>query len=320
MVAETDIRMAYRLLLGREAEDDLVVASMAKAHPTLQDVRREFLSSPEFRERIRDMVAGVDTEHKPLNWKHTRVDVDVDATIVDRMMARIEGEFLDLGETEPHWSVLTEDRFKADRIDETENDFYESGQGVVNDLRLAAERCEIDLAPYQTCFELGCGLGRITAWLARLFPKVLAADISALHLSMAQKTMSQFGLDNISFLHLNRFRAYDSLPNFDVFFSIIVLQHNPPPLMKILLARILDKLNPGGLAYFQIPTYALRYEFSATGYLETVAPPKRVEVHYLPQPELFRIIRSAGCEVLECREDGAVGAAAISNRLLIRKG
>lgn len=311
--------MAYRLLLGREPENENVVKGQAKAHPTIQDVRREFLSSPGFRARIGDMVAGVDLGHKPLNWKYTPVDVDVNEHIIDQMLARIEGEFVDLGETEPHWSVLTEDRFKADRIHEGHADFYDSGQGVVSDLRLAAERCQVDLSRYQTCFELGCGLGRITAWLARQFPRVLAADISALHLAMARKTMHEFGLNNISFSHLNKFAAYDSLPNFDVFFSIIVLQHNPPPLMKILLAKILGKLNPGGLAYFQIPTYALNYEFSAKGYLQTVNPPKRVEVHYLPQPELFRIIRSAGCEVLECREDGAVGAAAISNRLLIRK-
>lgn len=136
---------------------------------------------------------------------------------------------------------------------------------------------------------------------------------------MPRQSVDRFRRGNVSFYHLNNLVAYNRLPNFDVFFSIIVLQHNPPPVMKVLLTKILGKLNPGGVAYFQIPTYALNYEFSARSCLETKNPPKRVEVHFLPRPELFQIIRSTGCDVLEVREDGAVGAAAISNRLLLRK-
>src|SRR4051794_22393213 len=166
MVAEADVVMAYRLLLGREPENEQVIEGQAKAHATIQDLRKEFMSSPEFKVRIGDLVASADMGHKPLNWPPTPVDVDVDGPTIDRMLTRIEGEFVDLGETEPHWSVHTEERFKASRILETQADFFASGKSVVNDLRLATGRCGVDLSRFRTCFELGCGLGRSTIWLA----------------------------------------------------------------------------------------------------------------------------------------------------------
>lgn len=97
MVAEVEVVMAYRLLMGREPENEAVVKGQAKAHQTIRDLRREFISSPEFKARIGDLVAAVDTGHKPLNWPRTPVDENVDSDTIDRMLTRIEAEFVDLG-------------------------------------------------------------------------------------------------------------------------------------------------------------------------------------------------------------------------------
>jgi SAM-dependent methyltransferase len=319
MVAETDVILAYRFLMGREPESLDVIKGHANAHATIEDLRREFISSPEFRERAGAEIAAADTGHKSLNWPPAAVDVDMDKAGINRIFERIQAEFADLGETEPHWSVVTEDRFKAENIADTEEHFFESGKGVVEQLGFAAARCGVDLSSYRSCFELGCGLGRSTIWLAEQFETVYAGDISPLHLDYARRTMNKFDRTNVTLFLLNDLAPYEELPSFDVFFSIIVLQHNPPPMMKVLLGIILEKLNPGGIAYFQIPTYALNYQFAAENYLTTVHPAKSVEVHCLPQRELFKIISQAGCEILEIREDGAVGAASISNRILVRK-
>lgn len=320
MVKEADVVMAYRLLLGREPENQEVVTGQARHFQTLEHLREEFITSPEFLARVKVPVVRNDSGGtKTLVWPPTRVQVDVDPATLARMVERIEAEFVELGAQEPHWSVLTEDRFKAENIGANADQFYESGELPVTDLRLAAARSGLDLSGYRTCFELGCGLGRSTMWLARQFGQVIGGDISAVHLNHAQNNARQFGLSNISFVHLNAIQKYKSIPSFDVFFSIIVLQHNPPPLMAFLLETILDRLNPGGIAYFQIPTYIVNYEFSAADYLAADRPPGEVEVHCLPQASLFDIIERAGCRVLEIREDGAVGALAISNRLLIWK-
>jgi SAM-dependent methyltransferase len=321
MVSETDVVMAYRLLMGREPENPQIVTNLARHHQTLPDLRTAFMTSPEFLEKLDKPLAGEmdNAGTKTLTWPATNVEVNVAPDVLERMIKRIEGEFLYLGAREPHWSVLTEDRFKSENISKNEGDFFESGHLPVDDLRLAAARSRLDLSRYTSCFELGCGLGRSTMWLARQFRAVTGGDISTVHLKHAQGAADRFGLKNISFLLLNEFRRYQELPAFDVFFSIIVLQHNPPPLMAFILETILRKLAPGGIAYFQIPSYIVNYSFSAAQYLASENPIGDVEVHCLPQRALFDIIDRTGCRVREIREDGAIGTFAISNRLLIEK-
>jgi SAM-dependent methyltransferase len=286
----------------------------------VQDLRAHFMTSPEFRAILdRPIAAPGEKGVKPLNWPSIAVECDVPRDVLDRMIKRIEGEFLYLGEHEPHWSVLTADRFKADTISKHEDEFYNSGQEPVNGLTIAAARSGLDLSPYETCFELGCGLGRSTVWLARQFRQVTGGDISAAHLEHARKAAVRFGLSNVSFEHLNEISRYQDLPPFDAFFSLIVLQHNPPPLMAYILETILDRLNPGGIAYFQIPTHLVDYTFSSSAYLASRAPVGNVEVHCIPQTALFAIVARTGCQILEIREDGSLGPNAISNRLLLKK-
>jgi hypothetical protein len=45
-------------------------------------------------------------------------------------------------------------------------------------------------------------------------------------------------------------------------------------------------------------------------------------MHFLPQPEVFRVISESGCICLEVREDGMVGdeSQMLSNTFLIQKG
>jgi SAM-dependent methyltransferase len=320
MISESDVTMAYRLLLGREPENEEVVTGQAGYYESLADLRAGFMSSPEFLETAGKIsLAPTETGTKPFNWPPIRADVAVPPDILEQMIRRIENEFVYLGAREPHWSVLTEDRFKAENISGNDEAFYKSGELPVTDLRVAAARAGVDLSRFNSCFELGCGLGRITMWLGRQFPEVVAGDISVVHLAYARDAAKQAELNNIAFVSLNTMKGYQSLPPFDVFFSLLVLQHNPPPLMAYILETILTKLSPGGIAYFQVPTYILNYRFVATEYLESTNPVGDVEVHCLPQTHLFDIIRKTGCQVLEMREDGAIGSLAISNRLFLQK-
>ena len=90
--------------------------------------------------------------------------------------------------------------------------------------------------------------------------------------------------------------------------------------MRWLLTRLLGKLRPGGIAYFQIPTYIPGYTFSAEKYLASQAN-NRIEMHVFPQPDLHELVRRCGCRLLEMREDGSAGESpkVISNTLLIEK-
>ena len=258
-------------------------------------------------------------ELKPLTWPPMHVEVRVPSEMMRPMIARVEENFEHMGRTEPHFSVLSDPQYLPENIDGNEENFYTSGKGPVDALVATAARCGVKLSSQMRCFELGCGVGRITNWLAELFGEVVASDISRPHLELAEANARRFGKANISFLKLDRIDAINNIPDFDVFFSIIVLQHNPPPIIYALLKAALEKLNPGGVAYFQVPTYRLGYNFNAAEYLAASLKVGVPEMHVLPQPALFDLLEETRCRVREIREDGAAGGQNISSRIFAMK-
>jgi len=64
---------------------------------------------------------------------------------------------------------------------------------------------------------------------------------------------------------------------------LIVLQHNPPPITRLIVRAFLKALNPG-VAYFQVPTNRGGYRFSPGEHLENEAKKHvMMEMHVLPQ-------------------------------------
>jgi SAM-dependent methyltransferase len=198
--------------------------------------------------------------------------------------------------------------------------FYASGKSEVDQFELTLARAGVDQAPRGACLELGCGVGRVTGELARLYQQVIAVDISSAHLKVTEEHLRNQQVGNVRLHHLSEPAAVETIPVYDAIYSRIVLQHNSPPVMAWLLEKLLTRLNPGGIAYFQIPTYRLGYRFDVAEYL-TTPNTTQMELHFLPQPELFRILARSGCQLLEIREDDAIGltAATLSNTVLVRK-
>lgn len=316
MVNESDVQMAYRLFHGREPESASVVAEMAKSNPTLAELRRGFLISDEFRRLIEMPLVPT---LKPLTWPPNHVEVLVTADRLQGMISRVEKQFQFLGETEPYWSVLTADRYRMENFSEHDQEFYESGKHDVDALLATASRCDVDLATTKSCLELGCGVGRSSLWLAEHFETVTGVDISPLHLGLAQTTLKRYKKENVRLLHFGSVDQIADFPDFDFFFSIIVLQHNPPPVIYRILQLIFEKLKPGGLAYFQVPTYGFGYQFVPQEYLSTTHDLAHPEMHVLPQPILLKLLAESRCQLIEIREDGASGPSFISNRILARK-
>lgn len=248
------------------------------------------------------------------------IDTEVDPATLAAMLKHVEACWQRLGETAPHWSVLTAPRFKPDRIAETADEFYGSGAADVDRLPRAADRCGIALPVQGTCFELGCGVGRLTLWLAKSFRLVIGADISLSHLALAKETVRAADCQNVELRHVDRLGALDELPAFECFYSAIVLQHNPPPVIRWLLMTILPKLSVGGLGFFQLLTVLPDYAFDAAAYVANPPTHGEMEMHALPHEVVLATIRDAGCELLEAREFDAVGIpGAMSMDFFVRK-
>src|SRR5512143_3635179 len=133
-----------------------------------------------------------------------QIDTTVDPAALGTLLMHVENCWRRLGETEPHWSVLTAPQFKSDRIGETGPEFYASGEHDVRRWQAAADRCGVALPVRGTCFELGCGVGRITLWLAKSFRHVIGADISPSHLALAEQAVRQADRKNIELRLVNR--------------------------------------------------------------------------------------------------------------------
>lgn len=308
-IDRTAIDEAFRLCLRRnvlnEADYDFFsrLASIDEVYATIFD-------SLEFRGRLAPL-------QQPIGREKLEVEAEASPEALSQMLAHVESTWTHLGETEPHWSVVTDPRFKADSFEANEALYRETGRQDEAEFAAAANRADIDLGRFHTCLEIGCGTGRVTAWLSQRFAQVIAADISGAHLDVARQALA--GAGNISFAHLTSMKMLNALPPYDALYSRIVLQHNPPPVIAIVLEHLLQALSPGGVAFFQVPVWISGYRFRVSDYLQDQSA-RPMEMHLLPQDRLLAIVQDAGCRVRELRED-PLGPqfGGISNTLLVEK-
>lgn len=299
------VRWAYRLFLNREPEDEKVLADLAQKVLSYQELKNLFINCDEYRRNNTCLLTGFEP---PL-----QVDVDLAERDRQALFDHVQATWEKLGRDEPHWSVLTWERYKQANIRNFVEEFYASGKPDAERLYCAIERCGLSMAAFKSCLELGCGLGRVTYWLAKRFETVVAIDISKAHLAGAAEHIKS---EKVTFLHLASLADMKSLPKVDVIFSVIVLQHNPPPVIAALLQALLAALNPGGVAFFQVPTYFSGYSFSLKRYRRQ-ATGDEMEMHLLPQARVFEIIAGSGCKVLEVLQDDK--AFGVSNTFLVQK-
>ena len=319
MIDKEEVVWAYRLLLGREPESDAVVNHYATHLSSRAALRALFLQSDEFR----SSAVGLPVVRQPvvLSGPLMAVELDAPSDKLAALFAKVSAQWHHLGETEPHWSVITSQSYMQSNLgDNNHAAFYASGHAELTVFDAALARAGLGQQVFGTCFELGCGVGRVTAALAGRCQQVMGIDISAHHIKLAEEHAQAKGLTNVHWHHATGVDTAVPEGGFDLLYTRIVLQHNPPPVMHHLLNKLLAQMNPGGVAYFQLPTYNAGYSFQLDNYLATDNT-TNMEMHYLPQPALFALLARHGCELLEMREDDAIGLShnVVSNTVLARK-
>ena len=319
IAAEDFVTALYRALLRREPDPDGLahyIARLADVGPT--EIVSAFAGSEEFRALDRPV---------DLRWLEMRGPMPVEARIgpadLDRLWTHAGGVWTHYGEDEPFWSVLTQDRFRSRQIDDASIDaFYASGRDEAD--RLEAWLARAGLAGQQlgTAVEYGCGIGRVSGWLAERCDRLHALDISSTHLDAARIHLQNRNIVNVDLIHVADRSALRHLADIDLFYSIIVLQHNPPPIILDILEQAFAGLNPNGLAFFQVPTFAPDYSFALENFWHDVAPHKTMEIHFVPQAKIFELARKWGLELIEVQPDASIGNCDrwISNTFLMRKG
>jgi len=314
-VTEEEVLWCYRTILGREPESADIVKRKSSLEKDFRSLVLGFIGSNEY--RLKSALPGL----VPLDRNAMEVDTTGSPLEVSLIKDRIRETWTQLGLDRPHDSILSGAGYLPDEINpESIERFYSSGLEEAAIVEAMLNR--FGFAPYDSkvCVEFGCGLGRVTFALASMFKTVHGYDISANHLRLAQQHGAEAGIENVNFHLCSVDTIGDALAACDFFYSRLVLQHNPPPLIRELVSAALAALRPGGIAIFQVPTYGVDYAFRIKEYIS--GPRRRdIEMHCFPQRELFALIAGAHCNLLEVDQDSAVGRYGewVSNTFVVQR-
>jgi SAM-dependent methyltransferase len=155
-----------------------------------------------------------------------------------------------IGSTEPFWGVLAGDEYRKANLNESAvARFYTSGQvemaGVVERIRNLFDESFSPLL----AIDFGCGVGRLSLAMADYAEHVIGVDISARMLAEAETRRAKYKIESVVFV--------DKLPEDTVHWvnSYLVFQHIPPERGYGLLAELLSRLAPGGVASIHLTTH-----------------------------------------------------------------
>lgn len=315
-VSRDAVTWGYRLFLGREPESQDAIERHTEARDERHLAERLIRSQEFLRKRpFRGLLVH------PTRLDVDPIDVQLDAAADELRMclAKIERAWVHLGDTAPHFSVVTEDVFRPENIERSMEMFWASGEEAAEQLIRILKRHGVGVLSDKTCVEYGCGVGRVTMALAPRLRRIYGYDISRTHLRWAEERARQLGVTNVSLRDCSA-SVLPDLASCDLYYSRLVFQHNPPPVIVELIRRALHSLRAGGLAVFQVPTYISDYRFRLREWLDH-GDFLDMEMHCLPQSKIFEVISQAASVPLEVREDAATGESGkmVSNTFVVRK-
>ncbi len=223
MATAAEVDAAFRLLLGR-APDPAEAADWLAA--PAEALRAGLMATDAFR-----MGLPADAVRMALDLPPPAVVWQVDAATEAALLARVQARWTRLGEERPHWSVAARPEFAPDRIAANRALFDASGEGDLAVLLAVLARHGLAPADLPRACDYGCGVGRMTLPMSRRFAAVTGCDVSAPHLTLARQASGA----GVAFALVSAPGLGMAAP-FDLWFSTLTLQHNPPPVIAAIAA------------------------------------------------------------------------------------
>jgi trans-aconitate methyltransferase len=223
-----------------------------------------------------------------------------------------------LGETEPFFAVLTDERFLRQRMSDDDRDaFFASGEADVAHL---FDVIGPDFAP-RSALDFGCGVGRLTRALTKRVDRVAGVDAAESMLRLARENVPDATFSN-------------TIPGqrFDLIISLIVFQHIPVRRGEALLDELLGHLEIGGVAAlhftFRRPGSSLRrvaravrarvpLVYRIAQRIRGERPMPYMQMNEYDQSRVLAIMRRHGCSeprIVPTNHGGIEGAIVIASR------
>lgn len=178
------------------------------------------------------------------------------------------------GRRDPYYGVITHEKFRRDAMDEeAKREFFGASESHARHiLEMIRKHLDPAFAP-RRILDFGCGVGRVLVAFAAMAEEVVGADVSASMLEEARKNCDERQLSNVKLLQSDDYLSTVT-DTFDLIHSFIVFQHIPVARGRAILASLLRRLRPGGVAVIHV-TYS-KTRFAATHGIppaEPLAPP-----------------------------------------------
>lgn len=183
-----------------------------------------------------------------------------------RDLHRTDAEWQRWGESDPYFGVITAERFRRRNLTpEVLAEFFETGRSHTSHvLRVCQRQLQPKFAP-QRVLDFGCGVGRVLLAMAERIPEAVGVDVSQAMLDEARRNCEERGAGNVTLaLSDDALSAVEG--SFDLIHSVLVFQHIEPTRGHALVARLLQRLRPGGIA-------ALHFTYAKAQYAERYGQP-----------------------------------------------
>lgn len=172
----------------------------------------------------------------------------MDPSSLDRTLDKMRRDWDERARENARFYVNTE------RTDWTDQEFFASGERTVAEEILTdmTNICQGRDPKQMRVLEIGCGAGRVTRALSRLFGEVHAVDVSGEMVAQAQEALRDRPNANV---YQNNGMDLSVVPggDFDFAFSTIVFQHIPSrEVIENYVREVHRLLRPGALFKFQV--------------------------------------------------------------------
>ena len=161
---------------------------------------------------------------------------------------------------EPYWGVISADDFLKNKLNEKAREqFFRSGEQYVAHLLAMIRAHLVPGFKPQRVLDFGCGVGRLAIPFARQAAEAVGVDIAPAMLDLCRENARAMGVANLQAVQGDDTLSAVKGP-FGLVNSYIVLQHIEPQRGIALIQRLMDLLEPGGVASLQL-TYGKDRKF-----------------------------------------------------------
>ena len=309
-----DVAACYRVFFGQETANESAVAAEMEKNANLEQFLRRIVVAPKFVWAAQRCLLALQ-QGKLMRGK---VDVLGSEDQLNRLAGHMEAVRAKYGQEDPFFNEIKKGKYRAGTIGDQEIDeFYASGASDCNTILDAFARNNLKPNFDGTIMDFGCGLGRIGEHFSTKFNRYIGVDISKPHLSRAERRFLEIGRTNALFRLLSEFADNDE--SVDAAFSVGLLQHSPPPAIAMFIDRLCKVLRKGGVLYFQVPVGIFNYEFDLENYLSSPPANGRIEMHCIPQRDVYRILEENKCRLIETMPDSRIGRLGLSYTFIAQK-